>query len=131
MISACLVLMNGSWTTTPQSGTVPMVVFDESLKVWNWFEPLSGTTQPTMGMASSPPPMPIIMVLGGAEGAGGGGGANTGGGGSSSTSSSSGGLRMRMKATAPTAASATTPSSTHSQVYEVVSTGGGATSLMS
>src|SRR5687767_10962777 len=98
--------MNGSWTTTPQSGTVPMVVFDESLKVWNWFEPESGTIQPTIGSASSPPPMPIIMVFGGGAGAGGGGGAATiGGGASTSSSSSSGGLRMRMKATAPTAAS--------------------------
>src|SRR5687767_1837307 len=107
-----------------------MVVFDDSLNVWYWFEPVIGTIQPTTGIESSPGPTPSIIVLGGGAGGGGAGAATTGGGGSSSTSSSSGGLRMRMKATAPMAPAATRPSSTQSQVSEVSLGGGGTYGLM-
>src|SRR4051794_7802259 len=62
----CSVLMKPSLTTMSHGGAVPIFVPPErSLNVWYACEPLSGTSQPTIGNPPSSPAALIMIVLDG------------------------------------------------------------------
>src|SRR5678815_2031981 len=72
LIWQCSVLMKPSLTTISHGGAVPILVPPERRRnVWYACEPLSGTSQPTIGNPPSSPPAPIITVFAGPMGLGG------------------------------------------------------------
>src|ERR1043166_5080634 len=67
----CSVLMKPSLMTISHGGAVPIFVPRErSLNVWYACEPLSGTSQPTIGNPPSSPAALIMIVLDGPAGLG-------------------------------------------------------------